>query len=246
MKENKYEDPVFFQKYSQMLRSEQGLAGAGEWHELKKMFPELEGKKVLDLGCGYGWHCIYAKEQGAAEVVGVDLSEKMLEVAREKSGTLKIEYICSAIEDISLPEDTFDLVLSSLAFHYLETFDPVAKKVYSLLKPGGTFVFSCEHPVFTSSGPQDWYYNETGEILHFPVDRYFYEGKREAVFLGEPVIKYHKTITTYLRGLLKNGFELLDFAEPMPEEEMLERLPEMANEMRRPMMMLIAAQKKPM
>ena len=65
MKENKYDDPVFFEKYSHMARSEQGLAGAGEWDTLKRMLPALKGRRVLDLGCGYGWHCIYAAEHGA-------------------------------------------------------------------------------------------------------------------------------------------------------------------------------------
>ena len=67
MKENKYDDPQFFEKYSHMARSEQGLEGAGEWYALQKMLPDFSGKRVLDLGCGYGWHCRYAARQGAAE-----------------------------------------------------------------------------------------------------------------------------------------------------------------------------------
>ena len=60
MKQNKYDDPKFFEKYRQMARSQKGLAGAGAWHELEKLLPEFAGKRVLDLGCGYGWHCAYA------------------------------------------------------------------------------------------------------------------------------------------------------------------------------------------
>lgn len=55
MKENKYDDNIFFQKYSQMSRSQQGLAGAGEWETLRKLLPDFKDKRVLDLGCGYGW-----------------------------------------------------------------------------------------------------------------------------------------------------------------------------------------------
>lgn len=83
MKENKYDDPLFFEKYSQMDRSKKGLDGAGEWKTLENMLPDFQGKKVLDLGCGYGWHCEYAADHGAAEVTGVDISEKMLEEARK-------------------------------------------------------------------------------------------------------------------------------------------------------------------
>ena len=82
MKENRYDDESFFQKYAEMMRSQQGLAGAGEWPELKKLLPDFRGKRVLDLGCGYGWHCKYAAEQGAQYVLGTDISHKMLESAR--------------------------------------------------------------------------------------------------------------------------------------------------------------------
>lgn len=54
MKENKYDQDSFFQKYSQMSRSQQGLEGAGEWHELEKLLPDFTNQRVLDLGCGYG------------------------------------------------------------------------------------------------------------------------------------------------------------------------------------------------
>ena len=62
---NEYENEDFFQQYAQMSRSREGLSAAGEWHQLKPLFPPLEGKSVLDLGCGYGWHCQFAVEQGA-------------------------------------------------------------------------------------------------------------------------------------------------------------------------------------
>jgi len=97
--------------------------------------------------------------------------------------------------------------------------------------------------VFTSRGDQDWCYDEEGRILHFPVDRYYYEGERDAVFLGEHVTKYHRTLTTYLNTLLVNGFAFKNIIEPQPPEEMMD-IPGMKDEMRRPMMLIIAAQKK--
>ena len=66
MRENRYDDPKFFEKYSQMDRSVKGLSGAGEWETLRPLLPDFAGKRVLDMGCGYGWHCRYAAEQGAA------------------------------------------------------------------------------------------------------------------------------------------------------------------------------------
>jgi len=243
MKQNKYDDKIFFEKYSQMERSKKGLSGAGEWETLRKLLPDFNSKYVLDLGCGYGWHCQYAVEQGAVSVTGVDISEKMLQVAREKTDA-KIRYLQLPIEDINFAKASFDVVMSSLAFHYIQSFDEVVKKISHTLRAGGDFVFSVEHPVFTSHGIQDWIYNEKGEILYFPIDNYFYEGERNSNFLGERVIKYHRTLTTYIELLLSNGFEITGVVEPRPSDYLLESVPGMKDELRRPMMLIISARKK--
>ncbi len=243
MKENRYDDADFFAKYSQMDRSQKGLEGAGEWETLRGMLPDFGGKRVLDLGCGYGWHCRYAVQHGAVEVLGIDLSERMLAAARERGEDPRIRYQRSAVEDLQLAPDSFDVVISSLMLHYLEDIPALFARVYDWLRPGGVLVFSAEHPIFTAAGSQDWVYRPDGTIDHFPVDRYFYEGRREACFLGEPVIKYHHTLTTYLRGLLEAGFTLTDLAEPQPPERMRESIPGMQDEMRRPMMLIVRAQK---
>lgn len=243
MKENKYDEELFFEKYSKMERSQKGLQGAGEWSELKKILPDFRGRRVLDLGCGYGWHCKYAADNGALSVLGTDISRKMLEVAERKNSDSRIEYRRIAMEDLDFPAGAFDVVLSSLAFHYVRDFEPLIKNIAVWLRSGGELVFSVEHPVFTAYGTQDWYYGRNGEILHFPVDNYYYEGKREAIFLGEKVTKYHRTLTTYLETLLKNGFTLQHVIEPQPPEEMMD-LAGMKDEMRRPMMLLVSAKKK--
>jgi len=242
MKENKYDDEQFFKKYSEMERSKKGLEGAGEWHELQKILPDFHDKKVLDLGCGYGWHCKYAANHGAASVLGIDISHKMLNIAKQKNKDEKTEYQCIAMEDLDFEEASFDVIISSLAFHYVKDFESLANNISKWLKQGGEFVFSVEHPVFTSYGTQDWYYDENGNILHFPVDNYYYEGKREAVFLGEKVIKYHRTLTTYLNTLLQKGFMLQHIIEPKPPQSMM-HLEGMKDEMRRPMMLLLSFKK---
>lgn len=243
MKENKYDNELFFHKYSEMTRSKKGLEGAGEWSELQKILPDFHKKKVLDLGCGYGWHCKYAADHGAEYILGTDISHKMLEVAKERNSAPQIDYQGVAMEDLSFPDRTFDVVLSSLAFHYVRDFGTLLNNISKWIKSGGEFVFSVEHPVFTSYGTQDWYYDANGNILHFPVDNYYYEGKREAVFLGEQVIKYHRTLTTYLNTLLQNGFELQHIIEPQPPEAMLD-IEGMKDELRRPMMLLVSAKRK--
>jgi SAM-dependent methyltransferase len=227
-----------------MERSKQGLEGAGEWHELKKMLPDFQGKRVLDLGCGFGWHCRYAIENGAKSAIGIDISQKMLNEARNKTKSENIKYICMPIEDIDFPVDSFDVVISSLAFHYIESFEDILSKIYKCLSNQGHFVFSVEHPIFTAQGKQDWYYDDHGSRLHWPVDKYFTEGMRKAVFLGEEVTKYHKTLTTYLNSLIKAGFEITGLVEPMPAGNLLDTVPGMMDELRRPMMLLVSARKK--
>ena len=244
MKQNKYDDDTFFNKYSNMDRSKNGLEGAGEWHELKNMLPDFKDKRVLDLGCGFGWHCRYAVENGARSVIGIDISQKMLSEAKSKTKCGNIEYICMPIEDIDFPEESFDVVISSLALHYIKSFEDVLDRVYKCLSRGGDFIFSVEHPIFTAQGPQDWYYDDKGNILHWPVDHYFTEGIRNAKFLGEEVIKYHRTLTTYLNSLIKIGFEITGVVEPKPAENMLNTVPGMSDELRRPMMLLVSARKK--
>ena len=240
--ENKYDDPAFFEKYGGMPRSQKGLSGAGEWETLRALLPDFTGKRVLDLGCGYGWHCAWAADHGAASVLGTDASRRMLEAAREKNPRGCVEYRLLPIEQADFPPESFDIVLSSLALHYIEDLFGVYRKVFRWLAAGGAFVFTAEHPVFTAQGPQDWHYGPDGGIQHFPVDGYFCEGKRQAVFLGEPVTKYHHTLTTYLDGLLEAGFTLDHVREPQPPQSMM-GLPGMKDELRRPMMLIVSAHK---
>ncbi|MFE5323779.1 class I SAM-dependent methyltransferase [Paenibacillus sp. NPDC056579] len=243
MKQNKYDDPKFFSAYEQMPRSVQGLEAAGEWHVLKALLPELRDKRVLDLGCGFGWHCRYAREQQASSVIGVDISGNMLQKAREATEDPMISYIQMPIEDIDFADSSFDVAISSLAFHYIESFDAICRKVYACLRPGGSFVFSVEHPIFTSREQQDWAIDDQGNRLYWPVDGYQDEGLRKTSFLTDNVVKYHRTISTYMNDLIGAGFAIRAVKEPRPTEEMVKNVPGMADENRRPMFLIISADK---
>ena len=241
MKENKYDEASFFENYSGMPRSTGGLEAAGEWQTFRSLLPELSRMQVLDLGCGFGWHCRYAREQHAASVTGVDLSANMLQRAREMTDDPQIEYLQMAIEDIDFSPGQFDIVISSLAIHYVERFDDLCRRIHHCLRQGGRFVLSVEHPVFTALAAQDWYYSQDGEKLHWPLDDYHLEGAREARFLDHDVIKYHRTVSTYLNTLLNAGFTLNRVSELQPTPEMLEQNSAWQEEIRRPMFLLIAA-----
>ncbi|TFE23794.1 class I SAM-dependent methyltransferase [Cohnella luojiensis] len=226
-----------------MDRSIGGLEAAGEWHVLRSLIPELRDKNVLDLGCGYGWHCRYAREQQARSVVGIDLSEKMISRAKEYNDDSAIDYRQLAIEDIDFGAGEFDVAISSLALHYVERFDIVCRKIYHCLSPGGSFVLSVEHPIFTALAAQDWYYGSQGERLHWPVDDYQIEGQRMTRFLDHGVVKYHRTIATLVNALIESGFMITKLSEPQPTQEILAKHPEMRDETRRPIFLLIAAVK---
>jgi len=243
MKQNKYDDPGFFANYSRMPRSIGGLDAAGEWPAFRALLPKLRGKKVLDLGCGFGWHCRYARAEQAHSVVGVDLSANMLARARAETHDEGIEYRQLAIEDIDFAENEFDVALSSLALHYVEHFDAVCRKVHRSLTPDGAFVLSVEHPVFTALAAQDWFYGPQGERLHWPVDHYQDEGPREARFLDNDVVKYHRTVATHINALIDAGFRITKLSEPQPTQEALDQHPDMRDETRRPIFLLIAAVK---
>lgn len=105
-------------------------------------------------------------------------------------------------------------------------------------------MFSVEHPIFTAHGAQKWHCDNRGNRLHWPVDQYFDEGIRNADFLGEEVKKYHRTLTSYVDNLLKTGFEITGFVEPKPEEKLIASIPDMLDELRRPMMLLISSRKR--
>lgn len=240
---NEYDNENFFQEYAKMSRSREGLSAAGEWHQLKPLFPSLAGKYILDLGCGYGWHCRFSVENGAGHVLGIDLSRKMIEEARRRNPDRRIEYRVCGIEEYEYPENAWDCVVSNLALHYIGDIGQVFQKVHRTLKPGGIFLFNIEHPVFTAGVGQDWIYAEDGKPLYWPVDDYFSPGERKTRFLGCDVTKQHHTLTQIVMGLLENGFEIEALEEAVPPGEMMD-IPGMEDELRRPMMLLVKAMAK--
>ena len=238
---NIYDDEQFFESYNEMPRSKEGLQSAGEWHQLKQLLPDLQGRSVLDLGCGLGWHCRYAKERGATSIIGIDLSERMIEQARTRYPSEGISYRVCDLEEYEYPSEMFDFVISNLVLHYIKDLNTIYQKVYQTLKSDGIFIFNIEHPTFTSGVNQQWI-TEEGQNQYWPVDNYYYPGERKTDFLGHTVIKQHHTLTQILMGLIQCGFQIEAVEEAMPAESML-HIPGMLDEMRRPMMLMVRARK---
>ena len=243
MTQNIYDNPEFFQVYSQMRRSVHGLEGAAEWPTLRALLPELRGKRILDLGCGFGWFARWAREQGAAEILGIDVSEKMLERAKEMTSDTAIAYQQADLEEVELPAARFDLVFSSLALHYIENLARLLISVGTALVPDGWFVFSMEHPVYTAPQAPGWveYEGRPGWVLN----SYLSEGARVTDWLTKGVIKQHRTLGTTFGLLVRSGFTVTHLVEWGPTAEQVAAFPDMAKESERPMLVLMAARPSP-
>ncbi|HEY4169513.1 MAG TPA: class I SAM-dependent methyltransferase, partial [Reyranella sp.] len=189
MTQNIYDDAGFFAGYAQLQRSIDGLDGAPEWPTLKSMLPDVTGKRVVDLGCGFGWFCRWAREAGAASVLGLDVSANMLARARETTADAAITYRQADLETVELPAASVDLAYSSLTLHYLVNLGALFATVHRALAPGGSFVFSAEHPLYTEPGPD-----------------YLDEGPRTTDWLAKGVVKRHRTLAGYLNPLIDAGF----------------------------------------
>lgn len=241
MAQNIYDNPEFFTGYSQLDRSVHGLAGAAEWPALRALLPDLHGLRVVDLGCGFGWFCRWVREQGAAQVLGFDLSERMLDRAHTMTSDTAITYVRADLERLELPEASCDLAFSSLALHYLADLEPLLAEVQRALIPGGRFVFSVEHPIYTAPAHPGWQVEVDGRKT-WPVDGYLSEGPRTTDWLAPGVIKQHRTLGTYLNLLIRLGFTLLHVEEWGPSVAQVVGRPEWAEERERPMFLLISAQ----
>jgi SAM-dependent methyltransferase len=242
MTQNIYDNDEFFREYSRLPRSVEGLDGAPEWSNLRALLPDLRGLAVLDLGCGFGWFCRWARQQGAARVLGIDVSEKMLAQAAAVTPDAAITYTRTDLEQLRLPPGSFDLVYSSLALHYVENLNSLASAVSQSLVPGGSFVFSVEHPMLTAPAEPGWLLNSAGRKI-WPVDGYLNEGPRSTDWLTKGVIKQHRTLATYINLLVRLGFAISHVEEWGPTGDQIASRPRWADERQRPPFLLMAARR---
>jgi ubiquinone/menaquinone biosynthesis C-methylase UbiE len=240
MKQNIYDDPQFFEGYSQLRRHESGLNASVDQPAMRSLLPTLANKRVLDLGCGFGKMCRYAIDGGAASVVGVDISTKMLAKAREETADARISYVQSALEDLNFAPASFDVVVSSLALHYVEDYDSICGNVKSWLVAGGAFVFSVEHPMVTAY-PVGNYLAGKGEGEHWAIGNYKFEGIRHTQWITDDVIKYHRSVETYVNTLIDKGFTIARLIEPEATEDEIRKRPDLREESRRPTFMMLSA-----
>ena len=172
----------------------------------------LEGRRVLDLGCGEGYVCRQIAPRGVDRLVGVDNSSGMIELARsaEQASPLGIEYVLGSATDLQLDE-SFDLILAVFLFNYLtcEEMDAVLKGVRRQLAPGGRFVFTVPHPSFPfldRPAEPPFFFDPKG-LDYFSARDQQLEGRiwrRDGQSV--PVRCVHKPMDAYFEALERAGF----------------------------------------
>lgn len=126
--------------------------------------------------------------------------------------------------------------------HYIEDFAQLVATIHSALVPGADFVFTIEHPIYMAPGVPMWTRNGEGRRI-WPLDGYSCEGQRTTDWLAKGVVKYHRMLATTLNTLIGAGLAIRHVEEWRPSTEQLVDHPELAEEMDRPMFLLIAAQR---
>ncbi|MGR6128269.1 class I SAM-dependent methyltransferase [Paenibacillus sp. SER-28] len=195
---------------------------------LQACMEPLEGKKVLDAGCGEGYLSRKMVKAGAS-VEAVDYSTEMLKLARERTpSALGITYHHGNLEELEMFEDqSFDLIVSNMVIQDLALYEQAIAEMQRLLVPGGRFIFSILHPCFQT--PQSgWVKDETGKKLYWKVDQYFNEGPLEQDMpydQEEKFLYFHRTLGSYVQTIIEAGLLLEGMIEPKPSAEMLEKYP---------------------
>lgn len=244
-RQNIFDNQIFFDGYKELRARDDNFNVLLEQPAMAKLLPELNGKSVLDLGCGYGHNCIDFINRGAVHVVGVDISERMLDVAKSESAHEKIEYINMSMTDIDRLNEKFDFIYSSLAFHYVEDFEAFAEKMYSLLNKGGQLLFSQEHPLTTATKNGEGHFNkdENGKKISYTYSNYNEAGKRTVTWYVDGVEKYHRPFGAIITALANAGFIIENVTEPLPDENALKINPALEKEYIKPCFLIVRARK---
>ncbi len=205
--------------YDEQVRNGNGLL---PFHELAiaallDLLGDLHGRAICDLACGQGIVSRELARRGAC-VTGIDISERLLGIARGEEAELPlgITYIQDDAHTLAaVPDASFDAVACNLALMDIPDLDAVMAAVWRVLRPGGAFVFSITHPCIVPPGSYWTTEADGGPGRH--VRGYFAEGftvPPHALGVRGRVGTYHRTLSTYLNTLVAAGFILERIAEP--------------------------------
>lgn len=240
MKQNVYDQEDFFNEFSRIRQNPNNHNDLIEQPAIKELLPDLNGLDILDLGCGNGLYSKELMDRKANSVLGVDISNKMITEARKLENE-NLTFKELAMEEISKIPKQFDLVISSLAFHYVEDFNKLLKDISCLLKSQGYLIFSQEHPLATCFDDKHharWTRDNEGKKQYANIAEYSIPGERKATWLDTEVIKYHRPFSEIINGLVEAGFHVECMKEPLGLEN------EFKDNIHRPDFLIIRAKKQ--
>lgn len=244
--QNIYDNSTFYNEYKEMRSTNLNANELIEIPIIKKMLPDLKGKKILDLGCGNGTMSRYFIENGATKVLALDISQNMINEAKEKNSLEGITYVIDGMENLDKINEKFDLVFSSLAFHYVEDFNKLIKDISNLLNNNGVLLFSQEHPTVTATilNPDQKKYVTIGDNRYYYLNNYNNNGKRLLHWNVDGVVKYHRNFSLTLNTIMNNNFELLQIEESTASKEAIELIEKYKYQKDRPYFLFVKAKRK--
>jgi SAM-dependent methyltransferase len=181
------------------------------------LLPDVDGKQVLDAGCGPGVYAEWLVAHGA-EVVAIDANEKMVRLAKQR-----LEDKARVLQaNLELPldyltDDSFDVVVAPLVMDYIKDWEPTFREFHRVLKHAGVLVFSMEHPYIKYDD-----HRETSIYFEIELVEYTWRGFGKTV----RVPSYRRPMSEVLNPLIKAGFILDQILEPLPTAEFKEKAPE--------------------
>jgi SAM-dependent methyltransferase len=192
-----------------------------ETEEYFNLFDSIEGKRVLEIGCGDGHSLEYMSQHGASELWGIDLSPVQIESALEhlKANDIAANLIAMPMEvDNNIPKDYFEIVYSIYAIGWTTDLHRTFSLVLDYLKPGGSFIFSWEHPFYSclsSESNKLIVKNSYGNEGSYVTDNW--RGK-------STVVMQRRKLSTYINELVNTGFSIeqvieCDLAEKYANED---------------------------
>lgn len=188
--------------------------GINSYQFLANQLRDLEAtpKRVLDLACGDGHLAPYIQKSAgnSVEIVGVDMSESELEVARRKQLGPRVAFKCETADSISEPDSSFDAILCHMAFMLMNPIDPVVKEIHRTLKPSGLFA------AIIGSGKlkDDFYANFRSLLDDFIKEKYPSFGK---VVTGDPQVRSNKQIFKVFESHGLKDMTSIDFDLPIKD-----------------------------